>query len=39
LADISSSQPLVLNSEQIMGLLPHRYTLAIVDRVIENDKV
>ena len=37
MTDISSSQPLVLNSEQIMGLLPHRYPFALVDRLIEND--
>jgi 3-hydroxyacyl-[acyl-carrier-protein] dehydratase len=37
LTDISSSQSLVLNSEQIMGLLPHRYPFALVDRVIEHD--
>ena len=37
MTDISSSQPLVLNSEQIMGLLPHRYPFALVDRVIEHD--
>ena len=37
MTDISSPQPLVLNSEQIMGLLPHRYPFALVDRVIEHD--
>tara|TARA_B100000965_G_scaffold345918_1_gene316982 strand:- start:481 stop:939 length:459 start_codon:yes stop_codon:yes gene_type:complete len=37
LTDITSSQPLVLSSEQIMGLLPHRYPFALVDRLIEND--
>ena len=37
MTDISSTQPLVLNSEQIMGLLPHRYPFALVDRVIEHD--
>ena len=37
MTDISPSQPLVLNSEQIMGLLPHRYPFALVDRVIEHD--
>ena len=37
MAEISSSQPLVLSSEQIMGLLPHRYPFALVDRLIEND--
>ena len=33
--DIASSQP-VLNAEQIMGLLPHRYPFALVDRVLEH---
>ena len=37
MTDITSSQPLVLSSEQIMGLLPHRYPFALVDRLIEND--
>tara|TARA_Y100001968_G_scaffold218907_1_gene201586 strand:- start:253 stop:711 length:459 start_codon:yes stop_codon:yes gene_type:complete len=37
LTEITSSHPLVLNSEQIMGLLPHRYPFALVDRLIEND--
>ncbi len=32
----SSLQPAVLNSEQIMGLLPHRYPFALVDRVVEH---
>ena len=34
-----SSHPMhaVLNSEQIMGLLPHRYPFALVDRVVEHD--
>ncbi len=27
----------VLNSEQIMGLLPHRYPFALVDRVVEHE--
>ena len=27
----------VLNSEQIMGLLPHRYPFALVDRVLEHE--
>jgi len=27
----------VLSSEQIMGLLPHRYPFALVDRVIEHE--
>ncbi len=30
------NEPL-LNSEQIMGLLPHRYPFALVDRVIEHE--
>ena len=29
-------QPVVLSSEQIQGLLPHRYPFALVDRVIEH---
>ena len=33
----SSPNQVVLNSEQIMGLLPHRYPFALVDRVIEHD--
>ena len=37
MTDISSSEPFVLNSEQIMGLLPHRYPFALVDRVIEHE--
>jgi len=35
--DSSSINPVVLTSEQIMGLLPHRYPFALVDRVIEHD--
>jgi 3-hydroxyacyl-[acyl-carrier-protein] dehydratase len=30
------NEPL-LNSEQIMGLLPHRYPFALVDRVLEHE--
>ena len=30
-------QPVVLTSEQIQGLLPHRYPFALVDRVIEHE--
>ena len=30
------NEPL-LNSEQIMGLLPHRYPFALVDRVVEHE--
>ena len=37
MTNISSSHSLVLDSEQIMGLLPHRYPFALVDRVIEHD--
>ncbi len=33
----SSSNSVMLTSEQIMGLLPHRYPFALVDRVIEHD--
>ena len=32
----ASAEPL-LNSEQIMGLLPHRYPFALVDRVVEHE--
>ena len=31
----SLSQPCALTSEQILGLLPHRYPFALVDRVVE----
>ena len=30
----SSANPPVLNTEEIMGLLPHRYPFALVDRVV-----
>ena len=33
----SSSNPSLLTSEQIMGLLPHRYPFALVDRVVEHE--
>ena len=33
----SSSDSVVLTSEQIMGLLPHRYPFALVDRVLEHE--
>ena len=33
----STSKPALLSSEEIMGLLPHRYPFALVDRVIEQD--
>ena len=36
LTDLPPSSPL-LSAEQIMGLLPHRYPFALVDRVIEHD--
>ena len=32
----ASSAPPVLTSEQIQGLLPHRYPFALVDRVLEH---
>ena len=31
----SSVNPVVLSNEEIMGLLPHRYPFALVDRVID----
>ena len=31
----SPAKPVSLNSEQILGLLPHRYPFALVDRVLE----
>ncbi|AAQ00461.1 MULTISPECIES: 3-hydroxyacyl-ACP dehydratase FabZ [Prochlorococcus] len=31
----SPSSPVVLTNEEIMGLLPHRYPFALVDRVVE----
>lgn len=31
----SSDNPVVLSNEEIMGLLPHRYPFALVDRVVE----
>ncbi len=37
MTDLPSPEALVLNSEQIMGLLPHRYPFALVDRVIEHE--
>lgn len=33
----SDSKSVVLTSEQIMGLLPHRYPFALVDRVISHE--
>ncbi|MGC6483196.1 MAG: 3-hydroxyacyl-ACP dehydratase FabZ [Synechococcus sp.] len=35
-ASTTSAEPL-LNCEQIMGLLPHRYPFALVDRVLEHE--
>jgi 3-hydroxyacyl-[acyl-carrier-protein] dehydratase len=32
-----SSSPVLLNAEQIQGLLPHRYPFALVDRVLEHE--
>ena len=37
MTESSPPNTVVLNSEQIMGLLPHRYPFALVDRVIEHD--
>ncbi len=37
MTDSSPPTTVVLNSEEIMGLLPHRYPFALVDRVIEHD--
>ena len=37
MTELSTPESLVLNSEQIMGLLPHRYPFALVDRVIEHE--
>jgi len=37
LTDPSTPTAPVLTSEQIQGLLPHRYPFALVDRVIEHD--
>jgi len=34
----SSSTSVALTSEEIMGLLPHRYPFALVDRIIEHEK-
>ena len=35
--DSTASAEPMLNSEQIMGLLPHRYPFALVDRVLEHE--
>ena len=37
MTDSSSAKSVVLTSEEIMGLLPHRYPFALVDRVIEHE--
>lgn len=37
MTDSSHNNMAVLSSEQIMGLLPHRYPFALVDRVIEHE--
>ncbi len=37
MTDLSATNAVALDSEQIMGLLPHRYPFALVDRVIEHD--
>ena len=37
MTDSSSPNAVTLTSEQIMGLLPHRYPFALVDRVLEHD--
>jgi len=37
LTELSLSNAAVLTSEQIMGLLPHSYPFALVDRVIEHE--
>ncbi len=37
MTDLSPPNSVVLNSEQIMGLLPHRYPFALVDRVVEHE--
>ncbi len=36
MTDSSPATSVVLTSEQIMGLLPHRYPFALVDRVLEH---
>ena len=35
-AAVATASETLLNAEQIMGLLPHRYPFALVDRVIEH---
>ncbi len=37
MTDPSPNNPVVLTSEEIMGLLPHRYPFALVDRVLEHE--
>ena len=34
---VSTPEPVVLASEQIHGLLPHRYPFALVDRVVAHE--
>ena len=34
----SSSTSVVLTSEEILGLLPHRYPFALVDRIVEHER-
>ena len=36
-ASAGSSREVILTTEQIQGLLPHRYPFALVDRVIEHE--
>ena len=37
MTDFSPNKTVVLTSEEIMGLLPHRYPFALVDRVLEHE--
>ncbi|MDP4831654.1 MAG: hypothetical protein NWR59_09095, partial [Cyanobium sp. MAG_185] len=36
-ASLDPRTAVILTSEQIQGLLPHRYPFALVDRVIEHE--
>ena len=36
-AAVATASETLLNAEQIMGLLPHRYPFALVDRVLEHE--
>ena len=36
-ASLDLQAAVILTSEQIQGLLPHRYPFALVDRVIEHE--